>query len=96
MLFSALKQLFKSLASETKQKEHAIDETLALRETLPARTIPTLDRVGSFFSPVFWLIDDSERFSEAVKNLTQDMPPGYHASDTFIAWGRNNSMFDVR
>lgn len=61
---------------------------------LPVRSVPTLDRLASFFFPAFWDVDEPEKFSEKIKDLTKELPHGYHASDNFITWGRNNSMFD--
>lgn len=72
----------------------ALPEPDGKLECLPARSIPTLERIGSFFFPAFWDIEDQESFSQSVRQLTASMPPGYHASDNFITWGRNNSMFD--
>jgi len=72
----------------------ALPERDGKLECLPARSVPALERIGSYFFPAFWDIEDREAFSQSVKQLTAAMPPGYHASDNFITWGRNNSMFD--
>lgn len=93
MLIRTLKQLFYGIAQkQLKSQDNRI--TADLQATLPARSIPTLDRVASFFFPAFWDISDRDRFSQAVRDLIELMPHGYHASDNFITWGRNNSMFD--
>lgn len=66
----------------------------SIRNVLPSRSVPTLDRIASYFYPAFWDIDDPSEFANQVKRLTEAMPHGYHATDNFITWGRNNSMFD--
>ena len=63
--------------------------------SLPHRSTPKLDALPSFFYPVFWGIEgEPAKFEGAVKALTEVMPPGVHAADNFITWGRNNSMLD--
>lgn len=93
MLISMLKQLLNGIANGKTMGRVSRDATHS-QEILPARSVPILNRVASFFFPAFWDIDDRDRFSETVKELTKSMPHGYHASDNFITWGRNNSMFD--
>jgi O-methyltransferase len=61
---------------------------------LPPRSRPSLEKLSNFFYPVFWGVSEPERFSAEVEKLTGLMADGYHASDNFITWGRNNSMFD--
>lgn len=63
---------------------------------LPPRSIPSQERLSSFFFPVFWGVSEPETFTADVEKLTKSMAPGYHASDNFITWGRNNSMFEDR
>ncbi|QTN29945.1 class I SAM-dependent methyltransferase [Rhodoferax sp. AJA081-3] len=84
MMISSLKKFFNADKKGRKTSSPA----------LPKRSIPQLDRIASFFSPVFWGVEKYTEFSKAVKDLTEMMPDGYHASDNFITWGRNNSMFD--
>lgn len=84
MLVQVLKELFSS------KKEGNISRSAGL----PARSVPSLERIPSFFFPAFWGIEEPDRFSEAAKHLTKMMSHGYHASDNFITWTRNNSMFD--
>lgn len=94
MLIGTLKQLFKNRVCQTKTDGRISDDPVPFQDVLPARSIPTLDRIASFFFPAFWDVDDRESFSEKVKELSKAMPHGFHASDNFITWGRNNSMFD--
>jgi hypothetical protein len=58
--------------------------------TLPTRSVPSIDHLSSFFSPAFWDVDEPQKFAETVKDLTKQLPHGYHASDNFITWSRNN------
>jgi O-methyltransferase len=61
---------------------------------LPPRSVPSLDGLTNFFFPLFWGVKEPERFKSVVKELTDGMAGGFHASDNFITWGRNNSMLD--
>ncbi len=61
---------------------------------LPPRSVPALEGLPNFFAPAFWGVKDPERFIDAVRELTTDMAPGFHAADNFITWARNNSMLD--
>ena len=93
MLIDAIKQFWR-YAKQPKAGAQGSRSAQSVRDLLPARSVPTLDRVASYFFPAFWDVDDTEVFSEEVKRLTASMPHGYHATDNFITWGRNNSMFD--
>ncbi len=86
MFIRSIKNLFGS-GNQTKTKSVRAVQ-------LPVRSVPILERVCSFMTPVFWGLDDYDRFVVKVKDLTEMMPDGFHASDNFITWGRNNSMFD--
>ncbi len=70
------------------------DSGIADTSHLPRPSTATLDRVASYYFPAFWDVDDPELFNAEMKKLSAALPPGYHASDNFVTWGRNNSMFD--
>jgi len=91
-MINLLRQVFGALYQRTKVKSASTCEGVCA--TLPRRSVPTLNRLASFFFPAFWDISEPEKFAEIVKDFTKQLPHGYHASDNFITWGRNNSMFD--
>lgn len=93
MLGRLLKQLF--MGGDERPPKMSRGPTSSQGPDLPPRSVPLLDRVPSFFYPVFWGIEgEAAHFEGAVKTLTEAMPPGIHAADNFITWGRNNSMLD--
>lgn len=86
MFNTKLKQFWKKLV--------ASEQRSSVSDVLPPASTASLDRIASYYFPAFWDIDDPESFSKEVKKLTTSLPPGFHASDNFVTWGRNNSMFD--
>lgn len=63
---------------------------------LPPRSAARLEQLPNFSFPVFWGVAEPESFKAEVEKLTKSMAHGYHASDNFITWGRNNSMLEDR
>ena len=61
---------------------------------LPKLTKPPLDRLMSFFLPVFWGTSDPERVARNISDTRELVEPGVHFADNFFTWARNNSMLD--
>jgi hypothetical protein len=62
--------------------------------TLPKLGQAVIDRVQTFFFPVFWFAKDAKALTKQMEIVAQEVDPAVHFADNFFAWGRNNSMFD--
>ena len=63
---------------------------------LPPLGHPADDTAFNFFLPQFWGTMDADAVAESMKRVSEKVAPGYHFSDNFFTWQRNNSMFDDR
>src|SRR5438874_9547418 len=61
---------------------------------LPKLTKPPLDRLVSFFLPVFWGTSDPEKVARNISDTRELVEPGVHFADNFFTWARNNSRLD--
>lgn len=62
--------------------------------TLPARTPADPRKVTNFFSPVSWMVSDSERFVKLMREAANLVAGGFFFGDNLFTWSRNNSLFD--
>ena len=53
---------------------------------------PTI--VKNYFLPVFWGAADPDRLVTLMREVSENVQPGFHFADNFFTWGRNNSMFE--
>ena len=91
MLARVLKRVFTSTADSAGTTEALRSPSGAY---LPPRSIPDADTITNFHFPVYWGVQEPERFANTVKDLTQSMTGAFHAGDNFVTWGRNNSMLE--
>lgn len=61
---------------------------------LPVLTPASPTQVLSFFFPVFWGSHDLAEVTRLAGELAERVPGGLHFADSFMAWGRNNSMLE--
>jgi len=62
--------------------------------TLPMLTPASPSQVLNFYYPVFWGAQDREAVFRLAQELSEHVPAGIHFADSFMAWGRNNSMLE--
>ena len=61
---------------------------------LPPLTSPPMDRVFSFFSPMFWATRDPEKVKASASMIADVAADGHYFGDNLLTWGRNMSMLD--
>jgi len=61
---------------------------------LPILTPASPSHVLNFYYPVFWGSPDREAVFRLARELAEQVPAGIHCADSFMAWGRNNSMLE--
>lgn len=61
---------------------------------LPLLTPASASQVLNFYYPVFWGSHDREAVFRLARELAEHVPAGIHCADSFMAWGRNNSMLE--
>jgi len=61
---------------------------------LPKLAKPPLDRLQSFFLPLFWGTSDPDKVAQNIGETKELVAPGFHFADNFFTWARNNSMLD--
>lgn len=66
----------------------------AVSAALPPLSPPPLDRIPSFFLPLFWFSSDPEKLTSAATDISKVAGAGLHFADNLLTWGRNISMLD--
>jgi len=61
---------------------------------LPKQKPISLESVPCFLTPTYWGIRDKAKFDVLMKEAITLVNPGYHLSDNFFTWSRNNSFLD--
>jgi O-methyltransferase len=61
---------------------------------LPRLGTPPLNKVKSFFNPVFWATTDDGLILDLMRIAASRVAPGVHFADNFFTWHRNLSLLD--
>jgi len=68
--------------------------TLPVSPVLPVLPAAHPSQVVSYFYPAVWVTEDLAEVVRLAGEISARVPAGVHFADSFMAWGRNNSMLE--